>query len=165
MKGWSGAALLALAGLLAGGATGWALRPPPPPPEGVDSPLADAAATPAEADTPRTRPEDLRDYARLNNQFVVPVLTAGQVEAFVILALSLEVMPGSTQAVYSREARLRDAFLRVLFEHANAGGFQGNFTDSARMATLRAALREAAQGVLGRAVTDVLIVDMVRQDG
>jgi len=163
--GWSITVFLAVAGLLVGIGAGWALRPPVLPPTAGGSLLADPDAALAAAPPQRTRPEDPRDYVRMNNQFVIPVLNAGQVEAFLILALSLEVMPGSSEAVYSREARLRDAFLRVLFDHANAGGFQGNFTESTRMTTLRAALREAAQSVLGRAVTDVLIVDMVRQDG
>jgi hypothetical protein len=105
-----------------------------------------------------------RDYVRLNNQFVVPVLNLGQVEAFVILSISLEVTPGGSETVYSLEAKLRDAFLAALFEHSNAGGFRGTFTAADRMHTLRAALFEAAQIVLGQVITDVLIVDLVRQD-
>lgn len=142
--------VLVLLGLAAGLAAGLALRPAPAP--------TDTAAG------GEFRPGENRDYVRLNNQFVVPVLTGGDVSAFVILSISLETLPGNTEAVYSREARLRDGFLRVFFDHANAGGFSGNFTDAARMQVLRSGLREVAQGVLGPAVTDVLIIDLVRQD-
>ena len=81
-----------------------------------------------------------------------------------VLSLTVEVAPGRNEAVYQREPRLRDAFLRVLFAHANAGGFDGSFTASEAMLPLREALREAAVGVLGEIATDVLIVDIVRQD-
>lgn len=140
---------IALAGLGAGVFTGTLTRPP-------DDPEADTAMA-----APDPGP---RDYVRLNNQFVVPVLADGRVESFVILSISLEVTPGGSTAVYAREARLRDAFLAALFEHANFGGFRGTFTAAEPLRALRAALLEAATAALGPVVTDVLIVDLVRQD-
>ena len=98
-------------------------------------------------------------------QFVVPVLEGGRVGALVVLALSLEVPVGQTDLVFTREPKLRDAFLRVLFDHANAGGFRGSFTDAATLVSLRRALLEAARKALGAdAVSDVLITDILRQD-
>ncbi len=105
------------------------------------------------------------DYVKLSNQFVVPVVEDGRVSAMVILSLSLEVAPGTTEAVYAREPRLRDTFLQVLFDHANAGGFRGAFTDGANLILLRRALREAGTAVLGEDLREVLISDIVRQDG
>ncbi|MFN0114002.1 MAG: flagellar basal body-associated FliL family protein [Paracoccaceae bacterium] len=104
------------------------------------------------------------EYVKLNNQFVVPVVEGGQVVSLVIMSLSLEVKAGVTEEVYSREPKLRDRFLEVLFAHANAGGFAGTFTESSNMGDLRAALLEVAEGTLGERVTDVLITDIVRQD-
>jgi len=141
--------VLALLGLGAGLGAGYALRP------GV----AADAAPPAPA--PEVAP---RDYVKLNNQFVVPVVDGGRDVALVILSVSLEVTTGSGEAVYAREPKLRDAFLQVMFDHANAGGFRGTFTDGSNMVFLRRALREAGQRVMGDLVTDVLIVDIVRQD-
>lgn len=141
---------LGLAGLGAGLGAGVLTRPASDPAAEVQAEAAPTAG--------------LRDYMRLNNQFVVPVLDQGRVEAFVILSLSLEVLPGGSESIYSREAKLRDAFLSALFEHSNAGGFRGTFTASERMHALRLALLEAAQGVMGAQITDVLIVDLVRQD-
>lgn len=142
--------LLALIGLGAGIGGGLMLRPAP-------EPMAEVAEV--EID-----PEMLPEYVKMNNQFVVPVLEAGQVAAMVILSLSLEVKNGSTEEVYSREPKLRDAFLQVMFDHANAGGFSGSFTDGSNLILLRAALLEMAVKTLGDVISDVLINDIVRQD-
>lgn len=142
--------LLGLVGLGLGAGAGILLRPPPA------EPAAEAAPPPAT--------EKPRDYVRMNNQFVVPVVEDGRVVSLVILSLSLEVETGGSEGVYAREPKLRDAFLQILFDHANTGGFRGSFTDGSNMTILRAALREAAVRVLGPLVTDVLIVDIVRQD-
>lgn len=109
-------------------------------------------------------PEHQPDYVKLNNQFVVPVVEGGQVASLVILALSLEATQGASEQIYARESKLRDAFLQVLFDHANAGGFRGSFTDGSNLVMLREALLEVAQRTLGDLVTDVLIVDIMRQD-
>ena len=104
------------------------------------------------------------EYVKLNNQFVVPVVEDGRVAAMVVLAISLEVAAGNTEAVYQREPKLRDALLQVMFDHANVGGFSGSFTDGANLVVLRTNLKEAAAMILGTAVQDVLITDIARQD-
>lgn len=105
------------------------------------------------------------EYVRINNQFVVPIVRNGAVRSLVVMSLSLEVEIGGNAAIFDLEPRLRDSFLRVMFAHANTGGFDGRFTEAEAMAPLRAALREAAQSVLGRGSThDVLITDIIRQD-
>jgi len=71
-----------------------------------------------------------REYVRLNNQFIVPVVLNEKVNALMVLSLSIEVSKGQTQAVFDREPKLRDAFLQVLFNHANSGGFRGAFTET-----------------------------------
>lgn len=108
--------------------------------------------------------EALPDYVKMNNQFVVPVLEGGRVAAMVVLSLSLEVTAGGSEAVYAREPKIRDAFLQVLFDHANSGGFRGSFTDGSNLVFLRQALKEKAAGILGPIVTDVLITEIARQD-
>lgn len=108
-------------------------------------------------------PSDV-EFVKLNNQFVIPVVNGSKVAALVVMSLSLEVSLGQREYVYQVEPKLRDAFLQVLFDHANAGGFDGNFTDTAPMATLRNALREVAGKIVGPDAHDVLIVDLVRQD-
>lgn len=104
------------------------------------------------------------EFVRLNNQFVIPVVEGGKVASLVVLSLSVEVLEGGRELVFTREPKLRDAFLTVMFDHANVGGFSGLFTDSAVLSTLRAALRESAMKVLGETMRDVLVIDIVRQD-
>ncbi len=139
--------LLGLGGLVAGVAAGVALKPPA---------AEDAVAAPAPA-TPGA-------FMDMSSHFVVPLLDGARIRSMLVMTLGLEVAEGETAAIRAREPRLRDAFLRVLFDHANAGGFDGVFTAASPMATLRSALRETAQDIAGPAVRDVLILDMVRQD-
>jgi flagellar FliL protein len=105
------------------------------------------------------------EFVKLNNQFVVPIVADTKVNALVVLALSIEVPLGKSEFVYQREPKVRDSFLQVLFDHANIGGFDGNFTDAHVLGRLRVALKEVAQRDLGKKVAiDVLIVEIARQD-
>jgi flagellar protein FliL len=155
---------IALAGLGGGVAAGLFLRP-----ETEDS--QHATETPPEDGHEATETaedqgsaEGVPEFVKLNNQFVVPVVTDERVTALVVLSLSLEVTPGTTEAVFQREPKLRDVFLQVLFDHANLGGFGGSFTDGSNLVLLRGTLLEAARSVLGPDVSDVLITDIARQD-
>lgn len=104
------------------------------------------------------------EYVRLNNQFVVPVVRDMSVRHLVVMSLTVEIEAGQAELVFNREPRLRDAMLRVMFSHANAGGFEGSFTTPSSLNPLRSGLRDAAYDVLGPIVNDVLIVEIVRQD-
>jgi hypothetical protein len=167
--------LLALLGLGIGLGAGFALRPGAAPAAHDAAPVEDAGGHGAEADPHAPAPEAgahgdaaaegaAQEYVKLTNQFVVPLLEGGKVSAMVILSLSVEVKTGQTADVYTKEPKLRDSFLQVMFNHANAGGFDGPFTDSANMIALRRALLESARQTLGESAQDVLITDIVRQD-
>ncbi|TDL90566.1 flagellar basal body-associated FliL family protein [Meridianimarinicoccus aquatilis] len=108
-------------------------------------------------------PDAPADFVKLANQFVVPVVVENDVDAMVVVTLSLEVEQGAQQEIYNMEPKLRDAFLRVLFDHANMGGFKGNFLNHLGLETLRTALRETGKKTAGPILYDVLIVDMVKQ--
>jgi flagellar protein FliL len=161
--------LLLLAGLGAGVGAGVLLRAPAP--EETAEPENTEAETEAEAEaeTDTARPPEQgapgqSEFVRLNNQFIVPIVRDGTVRSLVILSLSVEVDLGNTELVFSQEPRLRDSFLQVLFAHANAGGFDGGFTQAIAMDPLRVGLRDAATQVLGAIARDVLIIDITRQD-
>ena len=169
--------LLGLIGLGIGLGAGLFLRPTAPPE--AEAPAGEAAheaageaaaggesakAAHGEAAAKADAAEGGPEYVKLSNQFVIPVVEQGKVVSMVILALTLEVGAGTTEAIYAREPRLRDAFLQVLFDHANSGGFDGSFTDGANLVLLRKALLEAAQTAIGPNVSDVLISDIARQD-
>ncbi|AMY68043.1 flagellar basal body-associated FliL family protein [Frigidibacter mobilis] len=154
--------LLALVGLGAGLGAGLALKPEPEMDADAEDVCAPTEALAAEAAVGEKIVT--HEYVKMNNQFVVPVVAGGRISALVILSISLEVQLATGEQVYQREPRLRDGFLQVLFDHANAGGFDGAFTDANNMTMLRHALLEVAQKALGPIVSDVLIVDIVRQD-
>lgn len=156
--------LLALIGIGAGVGAGLFLKPEAPAEEMANPcgevPHMDKA--PAKDDAP-PEPDNL-EYVKLANQFVVPVVIDAKVTSMVVLALSVEVETGRSEEVYSREPKLRDAYLQVLFDHANVGGFNGSFTSSGNMSILRRALLETSQNLFGDLILDVLITDIARQD-
>lgn len=160
---------LALVGLGGGLAAGHFLKEPAVPEASASEAEAEAApaVTPLAAldgPPPPFDPEARREYARLNRQFVVPLVSDRAVGALMVLTLSIEVDEGLGGTVLSREPKLRDLFLRAMFRHAQSGGFDGEFTSGRAMADLRGALLEAAQSVLGPGAHDVLVTDLVRQD-
>ncbi|WP_372573517.1 flagellar basal body-associated protein FliL [Ruegeria jejuensis] len=127
----------------------------------------------AEQDAPEKKKEKSQpeatsgdhEFLKMSKQFVVPLLDGEHLAGLANLALSLEAAPGTSELFYAREPKLRDAFLQVLFDHANTGGFDGAFTMSGKLDPLRQALLDAARHELGPDVVHaVLIVDIARQD-
>jgi len=159
--------LLLLIGTGSGVGAGFFLKEP------EEEPLEDHAAHPcgdpanvqtAEAE-PTSEPIAVEtEFAKLNNQFVVPVVDEDRVIAMVVMSLSIEVETGNKDVIFQTEPKLRDAFLQVMFEHANIGGFSGNFTTASNMRILREELLRAANSVVGKNALDILILDIVRQD-
>lgn len=151
--------LLVLVGTASGIGAGVFLRPAPPAEEVAVE--GGEAAPPKPERKPATTD---RDYVKLNNQFVIPVVERGIVASLVVMSLSVEIEPGNREAIFQREPKLRDSFLQVLFDHANIGGFRGAFTDNNTLDVLRASLRDVARRDAGPFVTDVLILEIARQD-
>lgn len=158
--------VLLLVGTGAGVGAGIMLKPAP---EEEVAHAADCGPTEHIADADMTVPvaatpaQEEVEYAEMTNQFVVPVLANDEVAAMVVMSLSIEVPLGQTDAVFAVEPKLRDGFLRVMFNHANVGGFSGNFTANSNMGILRGDLLRSAQEVLGEAALDILVLDIVRQ--
>jgi hypothetical protein len=157
--------LLALLGAATGIGAGLALKPAPAPVAApCPEPDAKAETTPGAADWDSDAKSGEREYVKLNNQFVVPVVAGKRVDSLVALSLSVEIDQGQSAALYSREPKLRDAFLQVLFDHANMGGFDGAFTRAGNMEILRNDLTDVARSIVGEAVRGVLITNIARQD-
>ncbi|WP_058248223.1 flagellar basal body-associated protein FliL [Tropicibacter naphthalenivorans] len=161
--------ILALIGTGAGVGAGLFLMPPPAEEHAEGAiecipPVEDPEHAAPPEETVDEGPPVGREYVKLNNQFVVPVMRKDAVVALVVASLSVEVSSGTTETVYAREPKLRDEFLQVLFDHANIGGFEGTFTNGDRMDVLREGLLDAARSVLGSDVSDVLITEIARQD-
>ncbi len=125
-----------------------------PCPEDPFTPVADQ---PAEA-TAAT-------YVALDKPFVVPVFSGDKTVAMVVVSLSVATKSDGAQVLAAIQPRLRDSFLKVMFRHANSGGFNGSFTNGQKMDDLKAALLASAQEVMGKeAVSEVLITEIARQD-
>lgn len=151
--------LLLIVGAAAGGGAGLMLKPEP-----LEECVDDACEATALEEAPEPESDVEPTYVAMKNQFVVPVIQDAKVKSLVVLSLSLETTSEDTEIVFSREPKLRDVFLRALFDHAHIGGFDGAFTESGRLSILRVALLEAAQSVIGNDVSDILITDIVRQE-
>lgn len=149
--------ILLVIGIAIGGGAGVFLKPEPVACD--EEPCEDVAV-----DEEASNPEEEPSYIAMKNQFVVPVIRDELVKSLVVMSLSLETIPESVEYVFGREPKLRDTFLRVLFDHAHVGGFDGAFTESGRLSVLRVALLEAAHTVVGKDVSDILITDIVRQE-
>ncbi|MFT5064990.1 MAG: hypothetical protein ACJAXK_001650 [Yoonia sp.] len=104
------------------------------------------------------------EYVKLNNQFIVPIVDEGRVSALVVISLNIEVAAGNKEPIFLAEPKLRDAFLQAMFDHANIGGFSGNFTSAQNLRPLREDLARLAKSIVPGVAKDVLIMDIVRQD-
>ena len=173
MKGLIVIVILVAAGLGAGIGAGLVLAPPPEPPDAVCDTAIDADCK-SEGDPPPETAENAADpsddedapydYVKLNNQFVIPIVREERVSALVVISVTLEVETGTSASVFDREPKIRDAFLQEMFDFAYLGGFDGPFTKSENLSSLRRALKEIGQRIAGPIVHDVLIVDLVRQE-
>jgi len=155
--------LLLLIGTGAGVGAGVFLRPEPT----VEEPKITAETQEGETVDPSGQESEEpldREYVKLSNQFVIPVVADARVSALVVMSLSVEVKPGHRDEIFAKEPKLRDSFLQVMFDHANIGGFRGTFTETGNLDILRVGLREIAIRDVGEIVTDVLILDIARQD-
>lgn len=163
--------ILLLVGAGAGAGAGLFLRPAPEPVEMSEGETEAALKKEEKAEKkPEEKAEDAEEgpptseYAKINNQFVIPIVNASEVSALVVMSISVEVAVGQKSVVFQHEPKLRDKFLQELFNHANRGGFEGEFTKLANMNVLRRALYEVAYSQLGDIVKDVLILELARQD-
>lgn len=166
--------VLLFLGVGGGVGAGIMLMPEPEvPDEAVEVPEGEANAPEAETATVESPAEEEAqettetpgavEYLDMSNQFIVPLIDAGVVNGIVVVSISLEVVEGTIATVSRLEPKIRDRFLQVLFNHANNGGFSGNFTEFRYIRSLKEELLRNAIVVAGRDVTDVLILDLVRQ--
>ena len=153
---------MVLIGALAGGGAGWYFRAPE---IETEMPLREIAKEEkSDAEILEDGSDGERAYVKMNNQFVIPILGTRKVDALVVLSLSVETKPEDTEDVYAKEAKLRDAFISVLFDFAYAGGFNDNFVHSPNLDALKFKLLEAAEIAMPNTISRVLITDIVRQD-
>jgi len=147
--------LLILSGLAIGAGLGLALRP-------IDSPAE--AALSSEPTPDLTANDATPDFVKLSRQIIIPVVEGGETRALMLFEIALDMRPGMSDRVFAIEPRLRDAFLRDLFELSHSGAFVDTYTDTQLMDELRRKLRESARHLLGSDVSDVLLLEVLRQE-
>ncbi len=158
--------VMLLIGTGAGVGAGLYLRPA----EVAEAPIQEKADTDAtEKKTASESSGDIpiagKEYVKLSNQFVVPIVKKDRISSMIVMTLSVETSEGRGQDVYDVEPKIRDAFLEVLFDHATIGGFDGAFLDNDNLNVVRGELKKAALKNFGPdLISDVLIFEIARQD-
>ncbi len=164
--------LMLLIGTGAGVGAGVFLRPDPTP-ESVADDAQEAHADDqdyqgedkSEAAEKDGLPIEGKEYVKLSNQFVVPIVDRDRIASMVVMTLSVETTEGQGQEVYDLEPKIRDVFLRVLFDYAAIGTFRGAFLNNENLDNVRTSLRDAARSNFGEdLISDVLIFEIARQD-
>lgn len=175
--------VLALLGVVGGGALGMMLKPEPTEAEAADKggdgdkqvgDKGDAGAAIETADAKKSGPLGLhRPPQRAADSLYVPIAqklivpTRGRMgrKAFVALDATLEVAPEKKEWVSTHEPKTIDAFLRVMIAFAATGAFEDHQQTAMALEDLNDALLTAAQAVLGEdAVRAVLIANLVTQE-
>ncbi len=161
--------LLVLIGIGGGGAAGFFLKPAPPEPDS-DEAMGEASGQGEGVDTlhgggdaDAAEPAE-RSFVKIGRQTIIPVVEGGETRALMLFELAVDVPAARSDDVHEMEPRLRDAFLRELFKMAYTGAFLTNFTDDRVIEELRRNLTRAAQRHLGKDATEVLILDVMRQE-
>lgn len=147
--------ILILLGVVGGAAAGMFLKPAP---EGV------ADAEHAAEEKISEEEAQTRSFVKIGRQTIVPVVEDGQTRALMLFELAVDVPATRVDEVHSMEPRLRDAFLRELFQMSYTGAFLTNFTEERVIEELRRNLTNAARLYLGHKHADVLILDIMRQE-
>ena len=150
--------LIVLLGLGGGAGLGVALRPAPaeaPPPAEATTPAPDTAGSPEDAG---------REYVKFGRRMIVPIVEGAETRALMVFEIAIDAGPQAVDAVYARKPRLRDAFLRDMFQMAHAGAFSATYTEERVMTELREKLLATARAELGNRVHGVLILDAVRKE-
>ena len=157
--------ILLIIGITAGGAAGLVLKPAhnsvvkdeiSKQPETADS---GEPGLPEEGEVPSDR-----TYVKVGRQTIIPVLDGTETRALMLFELAVDVPASSANIVHEMEPRLKDAFLRELFQMSYTGAFLTNFTDDRVIEELRRNLTRAARKHVGDIAREVLILDMMRQE-
>ncbi len=147
--------LLIVVGIAAGAGAGLFLKPVPE--AGAPDHHADEEAHAADENAERS-------FVKIGKQTIVPVVTDGETKALMLFELAVDVPATRVDQVHEMEPRLRDAFLRELFQMSYTGAFLTNFTEERIIEELRRNLTNAARTYLGHNQAEVLILDVMRQE-
>lgn len=164
------AIVLILVGIVGGGAIGLMLKPQPVTSDVAqmnDAEVEDVFGKPEGPQVQENEKDqtDVVSYVKVGRQTIIPILEQGETKALMMFELAVDVASDQNDRALAMEPRLRDAFLRELFQMSYTGAFDDTFTDDRVIDELRRNLVRAAEEHLGKnAVNDVLILDVMRQN-
>jgi len=153
------ATVLLLAGLAGGAAIGWGVSPSRGAEDGPDT-----LEKPAQRQGPVQQEPIGGDFVRFERQVVIPVVDGDRTQALMLFSIALQMRPGAGEAVYAVKPKLIDAFLRDLFALSHTGAFLSSYTDERVLDEVRAKLLDSARAIVGEDVTDVLLLEVMRQE-
>lgn len=147
--------LIIVIGIAAGAGAGMFLKP---------APVSDPVGSPADDGSTEQDEKAERSFVKIGKQTIVPVVNDGETRALMLFELAVDVPATRVDQVHEMEPRLRDAFLRELFQMSYTGAFLTNFTEERVIEELRRNLTNAARTYLGHNQAEVLILDVMRQE-
>jgi flagellar basal body-associated protein FliL len=103
-------------------------------------------------------------YYKFSREFVVPVIRNNHVNSLVILHLSLEADSSISQKLFEMEPKLRDNIMTTLITISNDGRTFENLTDVESYESMRSLILMNLKTVVPSGISNVLIMDMARQD-
>jgi len=103
-------------------------------------------------------------YYKFSREFVVPIMRDGQVKSLVILHINLENDPSVSEKLFSEDPKLRDNIMTTLIGLSNDGRTLERPTEINNFETIRAMLLMSLRDSVSDGITNVLIVDMAKQD-
>jgi flagellar protein FliL len=103
-------------------------------------------------------------YHKFSREFIVPIMEDGRVKSLVILNINLEAESSISQTLFEMEPKLRDNIMTTLIGLSGDGVTFDNLTDVDSYETIRSMILMNLETIVASGITNVLIVDMARQD-
>jgi hypothetical protein len=100
----------------------------------------------------------------LDRRVIVPIVSARQTHALVLLDIALEVSPDRAEIVHAAMPRLRDAFLSALLDLAASGAFEAGIADPALVERVRLLLWREALITLPFDDVNILILEALMRE-
>jgi len=103
-------------------------------------------------------------YYKFTREFVVPIIRNGRVSSLVILNLNLEADASIERELFDMEPKLRDNIMTTLITLSNDGTTFESMTSVKNYESIRSLVLQNLGSVVKEGITNVLIVDLAKQD-
>lgn len=97
-------------------------------------------------------------------QFVIPVMDHDRVEAVLLMSIGVQTTDADRPVIVHLEPKLRAGFLSALFDRSSMGALSGDFTSPEWRNGVRDSLAAEARQISGGRISDVLLLEINRQD-